>query len=417
MIALYSSAAVTAAPPARRRPAGSECCARSKNRARPGRGDQVSIVPGSNGCSSVPCTSSATQAPTSSTTAPIISSALSRGALRHHPSTCRPVSGPKCTSARSASVPAALQHRVGRVGAEQHEHGGRPLAAGRGACWTRAASSSTTALIPSRPTTRDVCPAASSRVRSRSTGSDGLVDQRGQHDVDRARGVARDEPGRGRREHPHRGARFRAEDGEVAARRVGQLDDGRAGLQIDALADRGAPVAGLDADQQLGDAGCAAAVEQPRLARGPRTNLSGILCWTVVADEAGRARVGDAGHLVAVLETGLVVEHGVPARQLQRRLVAVVEHAAGPGQRDAQHELLEDRRTAPERLDAGHVLAGEHEVDALGTAAPRDVLQQRQRRAGDGVALRRTGTGTRRSWRRCGASGRPGRCRGGPPAW
>ena len=43
--------------------------------------------------------------------------------------------------------------------------------------------------------------------------------------------------------------------------------------------------------------------------------------------------------------------------------------------------------TAPERLDAGHVLAGQHEVDALRAAAARDVLEQGLRRLGDGVAL------------------------------
>ena len=37
------------------------------------------------------------------------------------------------------------------------------------------------------------------------------------------------------------------------------------------------------------------------------------------------------------------------------------------GSADPQHELLEDRRAAPERLDAGDVLAGQHQVDALAT--------------------------------------------------
>ena len=43
--------------------------------------------------------------------------------------------------------------------------------------------------------------------------------------------------------------------------------------------------------------------------------------------------------------------------------------------------------TAPERLDARHVLAGQHQVDALRAAAPGDVLQQPDGLAGDRVPL------------------------------
>ena len=42
---------------------------------------------------------------------------------------------------------------------------------------------------------------------------------------------------------------------------------------------------------------------------------------------------------------------------------------------------------APERLDAGDVLAGQHEVDALRAAAPGDVLQQHGGRLGHRVVL------------------------------
>src|SRR5690606_11281318 len=82
------------------------CCARSNSRPRPGRGDHVTNMPGTNGCTSEPWTSRATHAPRSSGEAPIMSSAFSRAGLRHQPSTCTPVSGPKWMTLRSASVPA-----------------------------------------------------------------------------------------------------------------------------------------------------------------------------------------------------------------------------------------------------------------------------------------------------------------------
>ena len=68
-------------------------------------------------------------------------------------------------------------------------------------------------------------------------------------------------------------------------------------------------------------------------------------------------------------------------------LLRLGQHPPGLRQRDPDGELLEDRRLAPEPLDAGHVLAGQHEVDALRPAASRHVLQQLGRLRGHLVAL------------------------------
>ena len=73
---------------------------------------------------------------------------------------------------------------------------------------------------------------------------------------------------------------------------------------------------------------------------------------------------------------GVGVDHRVVARQRLGRGVGLGQHPPGPGQRDPQRELGDQRRPAPQRLDAGHVLAGEHEVDALRPAAPGQILQQ-----------------------------------------
>ena len=66
--------------------------------------------------------------------------------------------------------------------------------------------------------------------------------------------------------------------------------------------------------------------------------------------------------------------------------VGLGQDAARLGQRDPQRELPDQPGAAPQRLDAGDVLRGEHQVDALRAAAPGEVLQQRHRLGGHRVA-------------------------------
>ena len=101
-----------------------------------------------------------------------------------------------------------------------------------------------------------------------------------------------------------------------------------------------------------------------------------------------RSRSPAAGHPddpVGLDRAGVGVDHRVVARQRLGRRVGLGQHPPGPGQRDPQRELGDQRRPAPQRLDAGDVLAGQHQVDALRAAAPGQVLQQVDRLGGDRV--------------------------------
>ena len=167
---------------------------------------------------------------------------------------------------------------------------------------------------------------------------------------------------------------------------------------------------------QVGEPGRAAAVEQPRLAP-VRRGTSSCRPRCTSSTEPLPVASGMPHDLVAVLDARLVVDHGVPAREAEGGVVELGEHPARPRQRDPQHELLEDRRPAPERLDAGHVLAGQHQVDALRATAPGDVLEQHGGRPRDRVALGEQvlelvdhGDDPR-------PRARPGPRRAAPPAW
>ena len=146
----------------------------------------------------------------------------------------------------------------------------------------------------------------------------------------------------------------------------------------------GGSVAGDRPPVSVGHERRPAAVEQPRL-----RSAAGILAVQLLQHRVDGllGRLGHAQPLVAVRHPRLVVDDGVPARQVHRGVVGVGEDPARPRQADPQHELLEDRRSHPEGLDPGHVLAGQDEVDALAAAPPGEVFEQLDGLVGDGVLL------------------------------
>ena len=80
---------------------------------------------------------------------------------------------------------------------------------------------------------------------------------------------------------------------------------------------------------------------------------------------------------VGRLRAGVGVDHRVVARDRLGRQVGLGQDPARLGQRDAQRELADQPGAPPQRLDPGHVLAGQDQMDALRAAAPGQVLQQR----------------------------------------
>jgi hypothetical protein len=58
-----------------------------------------------------------------------------------------------------------------------------------------------------------------------------------------------------------------------------------------------------------------------------------------------------------------------------RGVVRIGQDPAGLGQGDPQAELPDQAGATPQRLDAGHVLARHHQVDALRPAPPGKILQ------------------------------------------
>ncbi len=65
--------------------------------------------------------------------------------------------------------------------------------------------------------------------------------------------------------------------------------------------------------------------------------------------------------------------------------VVVGEDPARLGQRDPERELGDQPGPPPQRLNAGHVLGGEDQVDALRASAPGEVLEQCDGLVGDRV--------------------------------
>ena len=214
-----------------------------------------------------------------------------------------------------------------------------------------------------------------------------LGDQRREHEVGLAAAVVllRERQRRGG-EHAHGVRTARAEHPDVAPRDVGKGDGGGAAGHVDALPDQRLGRFGRrgQAAGQRGHEWRPAAVEQPRL-----RSAAGILAVQLLQHRVDGllGRLGHAQPLVAVRHPRLVVDDGVPARQVHRCVVRVGEDAARPRQADPQHELLEDRRSHPEGLDPGHVLAGQDEVDALAAAPPGEVFEQLDGLVGDGVLL------------------------------
>ena len=109
--------------------------------------------------------------------------------------------------------------------------------------------------------------------------------------------------------------------------------------------------------------------------------------WRNAARSAGGGvRVGEAQHGVGADRAGGGVDHGGADRQGRGGVVELVEHPAAAGQRHPQRELPEDRLGPPvEGLDAGHALAGQHQVDAVRAALAGQLLQQVDGLAGQRV--------------------------------
>lgn len=116
------------------------------------------------------------------------------------------------------------------------------------------------------------------------------------------------------------------------------------------------------------------AVEQARPGESASVEFPQLLLQ--VHENVAGARVRHVRELVAVRDTGIVVDHRVPFGCGNGRVVRLGEYSARLGHRDPQGALLEDRGLAPESFDARDVLAGQDEVNALRTAAARDVFQQ-----------------------------------------
>ena len=307
------------------------------------------------------------------------SSERSRAGLRHHPMVCTPTSGPNRSTVRSASVRARSSSGVRRVTGVEHQVDRGAVAAGQPlddvlgelvdlARRTRRAGRS-------RRRAREQ-PVARGRPRGRPPRPRAGRARTGLADV-----VLLPQRRRGRGEHAHGVVPGRADDADVAARGGGQRRRWPRCLPRSCTGPTSGERLGRRCAQALGAQsrrGRAAAVEQPRLR--PVPPASARAACPAPRRRRSFGRVGDAERSRCRARTP--DSWFTTACQRGRCSVASlssVEHPAGPRQADAQDELLEDRRPHPERLDAGDVLAGQHEVDALAPAAAGEVFQQLRR--------------------------------------
>ena len=333
---------------------------------------------------------------------------FSRAGLRHHPIVCTPISGPNRSTFRSASVCAPVQQR------RPPRH--RRRAPGRSA--VRSPLGQPLDDIPAasrrqrrrtRRAGRSRCRGGHSRLREGGRGSTASRDQRGEHEAGpRRMRAARPATAPAAASTAHGVRAVRADDADVAARgRRAAATVAALPCHVDALADESARrrrrPPGL-AGAQVRAGGRAAAVEQPGLAPARRGGARAERVLHLV-DRPPSVASGCAAISLPCGTPDSWLTTACQRGQVHRGVVVLGEHPPGPRQADPQHELLDDRRPPPERLDAGDVLAGQHQVDALR-------LRPRRARSssscdglvGDRVASRRTGTGTRRSPRRSGAT-------------
>ena len=299
---------------------GRECWARSKSSARPGRGDRRE-QPGRELPSSAPCTSSATQAPRSSVTAAIEQQRPQPRRAAPPPEHVHAGLRPEVQHLAQRLGAAAVQHRVGRVGAVEHQVDRGAVAARQplGDLLRRAPRPAALNSSSARP--RTSCP--TSAVAQPLPRRRRLGDQRGQHEAaspDSAR-AARPAPAAAAASTRDGVVPARAEHADVAAGHGGQRD-GRGARRATSMLwptrARGGSAGAACPRSELVGRGRAAAVEQPRLGRAPSYQRPGAGAAPRRTAALG-AGVGDAHDALPCLHAGLVVDHGVPARQLQRR--------------------------------------------------------------------------------------------------